>query len=137
MTRSRLALSGVLVAGVAAGIGLDRALLAQQPTITRTIVQRLDDPASSKHEVVMAVVDMPPGASAGRHRHHGREIGYILDGSVVFEHEGRPAVTKGAGEHFEIGLAAVHDAKNITAAPAKVLAIYVVEKGKPLADPVK
>ena len=136
MTRSRFATLLVLVAGIAAGTGLDRALLAQ-PTITRNIVQRVDDPASSKHELVMAVVDVPPGATAGRHRHPGREIGYILEGSVVIDHDGRPSVTKKAGEHFDIDTTAVHNATNKTKTPAKLMAIYLVEMGKPLAEPAK
>jgi quercetin dioxygenase-like cupin family protein len=137
MTRSRFATLLVLLAGIAAGIGLDRALFAQAPTITRNILQRVDDPASSKHEVVMAVVDVPPGASAGRHRHPGREIGYMLEGSVVIDQEGQPSVTKKAGEHFAIDLTAVHNATNKAKTAAKLVAIYIVEKGKPLAEPVK
>lgn len=137
MTRTRVAICLALLAGAAAGIGLDRTVLAQQSGITRTVLQRFDDPASQKYEVVMAVADLPPGASAGRHLHHGLEVGYVLDGNVVFEHAGRPAVTKKAGEHFENDVAAAHDARNTGKIPAKILAVYVVEKGKPLADPVK
>jgi quercetin dioxygenase-like cupin family protein len=136
MTRRRFTTLLVLVAGIAAGIGLDRALLAQ-PTLTRTVVQRVDDPASAKHELVMAVVDVPPGATAGLHRHPGREIGYILEGSVVIDHEGQAATTKKAGEHFAIGVTAAHNATNKTKTSANLLAIYLVEKGKPLAEPVK
>jgi quercetin dioxygenase-like cupin family protein len=137
MTRSRFTTLLVLLAGIAAGIGLDRALFAQAPALTRNIVQRVDDPASAKHELVMAVVDVPPGATAGMHRHPGREIGYILEGSVVIDHEGQPATTKKAGEHFAIGVTAAHNATNKSKTPAKLLAIYLVEKGKPLAEPVK
>ena len=137
MTRTRVVLVAAVLAGGIAGIALDRTLLAQQSGITRTVLQRFDDPASPKHEVVMAVAELAAGASAGRHLHHGLEVGYVLDGSVVFEHAGRPAVTKKAGEHFQHDVAAAHDARNTSKTPAKILAIYVVEKGKPLADPVK
>jgi quercetin dioxygenase-like cupin family protein len=137
MTRSRIAMFAILVAGVAAGIGVDRARVAQQTGLTRTVLQRVDDPASSKHEAVMASVELQPGASAGAHKHPGVEIGYILDGSVVIEHAGRPAVTKKAGEYFQIDAAATHNARNTTKTPVKLLAIYLVEKGKPLAEPVK
>ena len=135
MNRTRFALFVALLAGAAAGIGLDRTLSAQG--ITRTVLQRFDDPASAKYEVVMGVADLAPGASAGRHIHHGLEIGYVLEGTVTFEHAGRPAVTKKAGEHFQHDANGVHDAKNTSKTPAKLLAIYVVEKGKPLADPAK
>jgi quercetin dioxygenase-like cupin family protein len=138
MTRSRIVLFAVLVAGIAAGIGLDRTLLvAQQSGLTRTVLQRVDDPGSPKHEAVMAAVELQPGASAGAHRHPGVEIGYVLEGSVVIEHAGRPAATKKAGEYFQIDSNAVHNARNVTKTPMKLLAIYMVEKGKPLAEPVK
>jgi quercetin dioxygenase-like cupin family protein len=137
MTRTHLAIAGALIAGGALGVGLDRAVLAQQTAVTRTVLQRVDDPASAKHEAVMAVAELQPGASAGRHMHHGVEIGYVLEGAVVFEHQGRAPVTKKAGEAFQNDVAAAHDAKNSGATPAKILAIYVVEKGKPLAEPVK
>jgi quercetin dioxygenase-like cupin family protein len=137
MIRTRLAICAALIAGVAAGISLDRTLLAQQAGLTRTVLQRVDDPASAKHEAVMVAVEIQPGANAGLHRHPGVEIGYVLDGTVIIEHAGRQPATKKAGEHFQIDAAAAHDAKNAGATPAKILAIYVVEKGKPLAEPVK
>jgi quercetin dioxygenase-like cupin family protein len=137
MMRTRIVTFVTLVAGLAAGIGLDRALVAQQTGLTRTVLQRVDDPASAKHEAVMASVDVQPGASAGAHKHPGVEIGYVLEGSIVIEHAGRPAVTKKAGEYFQIDAAATHNARNTTKTPVKLLAIYLVEKGKPLAEPVK
>jgi quercetin dioxygenase-like cupin family protein len=137
MTRNRIVICAALIVGLAVGIVVDRALLAQQSGLTRTVLQRVDDPASAKHEAVMAAVDVPPGATAGLHRHPGVEIGYVLDGTVVIDHAGRQPVTKKAGEHFQIDAAAAHNATNRGKTPAKILAIYVVEKGKPLAEPVK
>jgi quercetin dioxygenase-like cupin family protein len=72
---------------------------------------------------------------AGRHRHPGIEIGHVLEGAVTLEHEGQPAKTLEAGDSFknEPGL---HNAKNTGTTPVKILAVYLVEKGKPLAEPV-
>jgi quercetin dioxygenase-like cupin family protein len=137
MKRSIVVAASTLVIGIVVGIGVDRVVTAQQSGITRTVLQRADDPGSKTHEAVMAVADLAAGASAGRHVHHGLEIGYVLDGTVVIEHQGRAAVTKKTGEFFQIDAAAAHDARNTTALPARILAIYVVEKGKPLAEPVK
>jgi len=101
------------------------------------VLQRVDDPGANTHEAVMAVAELPSGASAGRHVHHGIEIGYVLDGAIVVDHQGRAGVTRKAGEFFQIDAGAVHDARNMGSAPAKILAIYIVEKGKPLAEPAK
>ena len=137
MTANRVAVAGALVVGCAFGIGVDRLVSAQQTGITRTILQRVDVPNSKTHEAVMATAVLAPGGSAGSHLHHGVEIGYVVEGTVTFEHQGRAPIVKKTGEYFQNDVEAVHDAKNTGTTPAKILAIYVVEKGKPLAEPAK
>jgi quercetin dioxygenase-like cupin family protein len=137
MKLTRFAILAALLVGAFAGVVLDRTLFAQQSGITRTVLQRVDDPGAKTHEAVMAVVDFQPGGSPGRHMHPGVEIGYVLDGAIVVEQQGRQPVAKKAGEYFQIDANAAHDAKNTATTPAKILAIYLVEKGKPLAEPVK
>jgi len=134
---NRLLVLLACVAALLAGIAIDRIALAQQTGggITRTILLRADDPAApATYEAVMGIAEIAPGASAGRHKHYGIEIGYVLSGSVLVEHDGRPAATLKAGDTFRND--AVHDARNPGNTPAKLLAIYLVEKGKPLAEAV-
>jgi quercetin dioxygenase-like cupin family protein len=135
MQRSSVRLAAALVTGFILGIAFAQSSAAQA-TIARTVLQRVDDPASSGHEVVMATVDFPSQAVVGRHTHPGIEIGYVLEGAITVEHQGRPSVTKKAGEFFQIDAGAVHDARN-DGPPAKILAIYVVDKARPLASPAK
>lgn len=124
-----------LVGAAAIGAGMDRVALAQPPGIKRTILLRTDDPGAPAYEAVMGIAEIAPGAMAGRHRHPGIEIGYILEGSVTLEHEGEsPRVLK-AGDSFNNG-AGVHNARNTGKTPVKILAVYLVEKGKPIAEPV-
>jgi len=124
-----------LVAAAAIGAAVDRVALAQQPGIKRTILLRTDEPGAPTYEAVMGIAEIAPGAMAGRHRHPGIEIGYILDGSVTLEHEGEPAKSLKAGDSFK-NEPGVHNAKNTGTTPVKILAIYLVEKGKPLSEPV-
>ncbi len=123
-----------LIAGAMIGIGFDHALVAQQTGITRTELTRVDVPASTTHEAVMAMAEIAPGASSGRHFHHGVEIGYVLSGSMVVEHPDGSTATFTQGQAFKNPISAVHNAKNTGAAPVKILAVYIVEKGKPLAE---
>jgi len=127
---------GIALVG-AAGVGamMDRLAFAQQPGIKRTILLRTDEPGSQTHEAVMGVAEIAPGAMAGKHRHPGIEIGYILEGSVTLEHEGEPAKQLKAGDAFK-NEPGVHNARNTGTVPVKILAIYLVEKGKPIAEPV-
>jgi quercetin dioxygenase-like cupin family protein len=87
--------------------------------------------------VVSAIAEFEPGATVGRHTHPGEEAGYLLEGTLVFEQAGKPTVTLKAGETFFVPAGTVHDATNKGSSRARVLATYIVEKGKPLATPAK
>ena len=103
------------------------------PAIKRSILQRFDLPPD--REVVMAVAEIPPGMAAGRHTHPGPETSYVIEGSASLEIEGEvPRVVK-AGDSFAISAGKIHDAKVVGDKPVKVLATYIIEKGKPLATP--
>ncbi len=110
------------------------AVAAQQTPFKRTVLQQGDISVAGR-EVVTALGEFQPGAVAGRHTHAGEEVGYILEGTVVVEIDGKPPMTLGAGKTFLVPAGAIHNAKNTGAGVAKVLANYIVEKGKPLATP--
>jgi len=107
---------------------------AQQAGFKRTVLQQSDASVPGR-EVVMAVAEFQPGASSGRHAHPGDEVGYILEGTVVIAQDGKPEVTLGPGKSFHIPAGTVHNATNSGSTAARVVATYVVEKGKPLATP--
>ena len=87
------------------------------------------------YEVVQARVEIDPGTPAGRHWHPGEEIIYVLEGSLEYQVEGRPAVTLGPGHVLFVPARTVHAARNVGTGPGAELATYVVEKGKPLVVP--
>jgi quercetin dioxygenase-like cupin family protein len=130
MTKSRV--SVVSMAAWIAAVGL---CAAQQPAFKRTEVQRGDLSASGR-EGVQALAEFPPGAAAGKHTHPGEELGYVLEGNFRIEIDGRPAVMKKAGEAFFVPAGRTHNATNVGSGAARILATYIVEKGKPLATPV-
>ena len=107
---------------------------AQAPGIKRTLLQKSEIPGENR-EVILGIAEIAPGAAAGRHTHPGIETGYILEGSAQLEVEGEaPRVLK-AGDSYTIPVGKIHDARTVGTEPVKVLATYVVEKGKPLATP--
>lgn len=116
---------------LAIGVGIG----AQQTPFKRTVLQQADISVPGR-EVITALGEFQPGAVAGRHTHAGEEIGYILEGTLLVEIDGKPPVTLGPGKTFVIPAGAIHNAKNTGAGIAKVVANYIVEKGKPLATPV-
>jgi quercetin dioxygenase-like cupin family protein len=108
------------------------ALLAQNPGVQRTVVERGDISVPGR-EAVIAHVEIAPGAAVGRHTHPGEEISYIIEGEGELLIEGQPARKLKAGDGFIVPAGVKHDARNTGTTPLKVAAIYVVEKGKPLA----
>lgn len=111
-------------------------LMAQQPGFSRTMLQKGDISVAGR-EAVQVRAEFDPGAAAGKHTHPGEELGYILEGTLVLEVDGKPPVTLNAGDYFFVPAGTVHDGRNAGSGKAKVLATYVVEKGKPIATPVK
>ena len=122
---------------IAAAVGgLATVLYAQQPGFTRKLLQDHDITVPDRH-VVQALAEFIPGGAAGKHTHPGEEFGYVVEGTLELEITGQPPHTVKAGESFYVPAGLVHDGKNIGSGPAKVLATYVVEKGKPVASPAK
>lgn len=136
---SRLLFSRLLCTGAAFmlfnGPAMAQANAPQASGLSRTLVGKADVSVPGR-EAVVAKVEVAPGSRAGRHTHPGDEISYVTDGEVDLLVDGQPARTLKAGESFAIPAGVVHDAHNASGAPARLVGVYVVEKGKPLATPV-
>lgn len=101
--------------------------------IKRTPLQKFDVPGAN-YETVIGLAEVSPNAMIGRHTHNGVESGYVLEGELVLMVEGQPDKTLKAGDSYQMAPETAHDGK-AGAQGAKVIATYVVEKGKPLATP--
>lgn len=101
--------------------------------ITRKILERFDVPDSS-YETVIMLVDVPPQVNTGLHTHPGFDAAFLVEGEITVMERGRPHKTIHPGESWHVRPGIVHEAK-AGAQTARVLATYVVEKGKPLATP--
>ena len=115
---------------------LTSAALAQAPgPIKRTPLQKFDVPGTS-YETVIGIAEIVPNVNIGRHTHPGPESGYMLEGEMTLLVDGQPPKLVKVGESYVVPPGAIHDART-GAAGAKVIATYVVEKGKPLASPAQ
>jgi len=128
---------GLLTAGlVAVGfVAAASGLWAQNPGIKRTIVYTGDVSVPGR-EARIASVEIAPGARAGHHTHPGDEITYVIEGQGELLIDGQPPLKFKAGDGFVVKAGSKHDARNTGTQSVKLAAIYVVEKGKPLATPV-
>ena len=118
----------IAIASLAAAL-----VVAQAPGIKRTVLQKAD--VTPEREVVMAQAEISSGGETGRHTHPGVEVGYVLEGSTTVTIDGEEPKVYKAGDSYTIPYGKVHNARNVSDKPAKVLANYIVEKGKPLASP--
>lgn len=107
---------------------------AQPGGIKRIPVTRADVAAAGQEAVVMRI-ELEPGVVAGRHSHPGDEISYVMEGEGELLIDGEPARKVKAGEAFVIPAGKVHDARNVGTTTMRLIGVYVVEKGKPLATP--
>jgi len=116
-------------------IGSSSSIFAQNPApnpgLTRTTLAQADLSVPGRESVVMRV-ELAPGTDAGWHTHPGEEISYIAEGAIKLSIAGQPTRTVSAGQALIVPAGAVHDAKNEGTTPAVIIAVYVVEKGKPL-----
>jgi quercetin dioxygenase-like cupin family protein len=131
-SRKWISLGGALIAALISFVAV-----AQAPGIKRTLLQRTDLQGQEAKECVLGAAEIPPGGSAGKHFHHGVELGYVAEGESEILIEGEAPRKVKAGESYLIPARRPHDARNTGSGPVKVIATYVVEKGKPLAEPVK
>ena len=67
----------------------------------------------------------------------GVEVGYLLQGTLTVEKEGGKTETIKTGEALDNANNGAHTATNKGTTPVKTLAVWVVQKDKPLAEPVK
>jgi quercetin dioxygenase-like cupin family protein len=103
--------------------------------IKRTPLQKFDVPGTN-YETVIGIAEVGPNAMIGKHTHFGPESGYMLEGEITLLIEGQPPKVVKAGESYMIPAGVPHDGKSGPNG-GKVIATYVVEKGKPLATPVQ
>ncbi len=87
------------------------------------------------HEVVVITLDIPPGGASPPHRHPGHHVfGYVLEGSYKLKLDQGPETVLSKGETFHEAPGQLHavSANASQTEPAKVLAVMVVESGKPI-----
>jgi len=81
----------------------------------------------------------PPGAQDVVHRHDAHAFVYVLEGTIIMQLQGHPAVTLKAGQTFYEGPTDVHvvGRNASTTAPARFVVVLLKATGAPLLTPVQ
>lgn len=109
----------------------------EPPKLKVTPLQKEPLTGQSDKEVLSLIVEWPPGSGTGLHTHPGDEYTTVLEGEVIGRKEGSEAKTYTAGQSYHNEPGVVHEANNKGIVPAKTFNVFVVEKGKPVTEPVK
>jgi len=127
-----------ILASVLCVIGLAGAatILAQTTGLRRAVVDRADISVPNREAVVVRI-ELDAGHMAGKHTHPGEEISYVMEGEAELLIDGEAPRKLKAGDAFIIPAGKVHDAKSTGTGTLKLVGTFIVEKGKPLASPVK
>lgn len=105
------------------------------PTIKRTDIMRNPVSGAPGKEIVVQLVEFPPGAMSPRHFHNGEEVFYVLEGGTI-ETPGRGAQEREAGAYGINQREVPHAGYTVTGdRTIKILSVYVVDKDKDLQVP--
>jgi quercetin dioxygenase-like cupin family protein len=83
-------------------------------------------------------VSYPPGAKDLVHRHDAHAFVYVLEGEIIMQLKGKPAVTLKAGQTFYEGPTDIHVVgRNASSTkPARFVVVLLKAKGAPILTPV-
>jgi quercetin dioxygenase-like cupin family protein len=126
-------LAALLALSVAAPASAQQASWPPNTPIKRTVLQKFDVP-DGKYETIVGLAEIAPNVNIGRHSHFGVESGYVIEGEATLLVAGQPDKPIKPGDSYQIAPGAAHDARSGEKG-AKIIATYVVEKGKPLSTP--
>ena len=121
---------------VVATLGIQGLKAQQAPSVKRNVLLKKDMTIPGR-EAVMALVELPPGSTEGKHTHPAEVYGFVQEGTVTLEVEGQPTRTLNPGDVLTIAPGQIHEGSNRGTAPAKILAVFIAEKGKPLTTQVQ
>ena len=102
----------------------------------RTVLKRADLTGTNM-EIIIAVLEVPPGTAIDKHTHPGEEAVYVLEGATLQFPDGRE-VSRPAGE-AGVNVRDVPHAgyKVVGDKTLKLLTVHIVDKGKPMTVPAK
>jgi quercetin dioxygenase-like cupin family protein len=129
--KQKLTLVGLIAA--ASMSALPNLTFAQQ--FKRTEVQR-HDLTGTNMEIIVAVVEAPPGAILPWHFHYGEEAVYVLEGAMTETLDGRQQMSATGSSYINVREVPHGGYRVIGDKLLKVLTIHIVDKGKLMTWPV-
>jgi quercetin dioxygenase-like cupin family protein len=122
-------ITSTFVVGVVVGCLVIPAVNAQLRTTKTTNLLTTDLAGWCDGKEVTIEMNEPAPGTSGKHYHPGHSFTWVIEGSEVYEVEGKPATIVKALDLLHEEPMQVHTAANQS--PVKLLVVRIVEKGKP------
>jgi quercetin dioxygenase-like cupin family protein len=119
---------GLVAASVTAAVGQTTGSQGERRVVaeSRFVVTN----APQQAELVLLVVDFPPGAWTSWHTHGGQAVNLVLEGEITLRHAGLEQ-PHGAGQAWTDSTGQVHAAGNTGQGKARLLTNFLLPKGAP------
>ena len=104
------------------------------PGVTRKILSQAEGPTAG-YVTLLVEATLEPGVPVARHTHPGIKSAYVLEGTFELPVKGQETRMLKAGDGVQIPPETPHAGGKASDVKVKILSVYVVEKGRPLASP--
>ena len=124
------------VASVCLVSSLFASAASAQTTEPHRVVLKTADLTGTDKEIIIAVLEVPPGSTIARHSHPGEEAVYVLEGARLQMPDGKE-IDRPPGQ-AGVNVRDVPHAgyKVVGDKTLKLLTVHIVDKGKPMTVPV-
>lgn len=110
---------------------------ADTPGISTKQLLRSTVSGDETRETIVLAIEFAPGSTTGRHTHPGDEYATLLQGVLELRADGQEPRRLSTGEAYHNARGVIHETRNVGDAPARTIATFVVDKGKPLTQPAQ
>lgn len=109
------------------------------PQSSRKMLMAKDLPDFPGKEVMMYIIEYPPGTNNPPHRHFGHVFLHVLEGQLNAQVKGGELTVLNPGSTYYESPADIHIVSRNPSAtvPAKAMVFIIHDKGAPLTTPVK
>ena len=101
---------------------------------TRTVLKTADLTGTDM-EIIIAVLEVPPGTTIARHTHPGEEAVYVLEGATLQTPDGKEVVRPAGQAGVNVRDVPHAGYKVVGDKTLKLLTVHIVDKGKPMTVP--
>jgi len=126
----------VLAIVVVSFVGVDAIAQGQIPGVKVKTILKSTLTGDDTKEVIISSAEFAPGVILPRHTHPGDDYTVVLQGTLELIVEGREPRIVSSGEAFHVPNGLVHYTRVLGDTPVRIIAIWVVKKGKPAMSPV-